>query len=189
MFAVSGALAGERLGLDLLGIVVLAAVTAIGGGTLRDLLMRREVFWLRDARLLVVILAATAATIAITRVMPLPVAALRIADALGLAMFAIAGAQVAHSAGLPALVSIVLGTMTGAGGGVLRDVLGAQVPAILRSDFYASAAVIGIAVYLALLALRAPRPLAVSSGVASIAALRLGAIAWGWHLPTFALPS
>ena len=164
-------------------------MTAIGGGTLRDVLMRREVFWLRDTKSLIVIVAAALATIAVTRVVPVPLEALRIADALGLALFAIAGAQVAEIAGLPVLVCIALGTLTGAGGGMLRDVLGTQVPAILRSDFYASAAIIGIALYLLLLALRVPRRVAVGAGVASVAALRLGAIAYGWQLPTFAPPA
>jgi len=187
VFAISGALAAGRKRLDLLGVFVLAAVTAIGGGTVRDLLLGRQpVVWLTDATYLGVILAAVAVTFAYVRWRRPPLASLLIADALGLALFSVAGAQIAEAAGLPAVSVVVLGTMTGVGGGVIRDVLSAEVPFVLRrGNLYASAVIFGIAAYLVLESVGVPRQAASLTGMALIAALRLAAIRWELELPVF----
>jgi uncharacterized membrane protein YeiH len=188
VFAVSGALAAGRKELDLLGVVVLAALTAIGGGTLRDLLLNRHpVFWVADTRYLIVIIAAALLTVAYVRVLPVPGEALLVADALGLALFAISGAQIAEAAGYPAIVVVLMGTMTGVAGGVLRDVLTAQIPLILRRDIYATAAIAGIALYLVLQAVGVRRSGAAAIGMLVVAVLRLLAIWRGLQLPVFRL--
>src|SRR5918993_686528 len=152
VFAVSGALAAGRKRLDLLGVFVLASVTAIGGGTIRDLLLdRHPIFWLSDATFLGVIVAAGPVTFAYVQWRRPPLASLLVADALGLALFSVAGAQIAEAAGLPAVSVVVLGTMTGVGGGVIRDVLSAEVPLVLRrGNLYASTVIVGVAGYLML---------------------------------------
>ncbi|MGE5863969.1 MAG: trimeric intracellular cation channel family protein [Rhizobacter sp.] len=189
VFAASGALAGIAAGLDLLGVLVLASITAVGGGTLRDVLLgRHPIFWIRDPVPLYTIIAATAATLAWVHYLPVPVDALLFADALGLALFAISGAQVAEKAGCRPLVVVLMGTLTGAGGGVLRDLLSAKVPLILRQDIYASAAIAGIGVYLLLRAAKAPTAAAFAGGFVTVAATRLAAIAFELRLPTFVLP-
>ena len=189
VFAVSGALAAGRAGLDLLGVVVIAAFTAIGGGTVRDLLLNRHpIFWIQDPTYLIVIVVAALATVAYARVLPPPAQALLVADAFGLALFAIVGAQIAEVAGLSPIIVVLMGTTTGAAGGVLRDVLTAQIPLILRADIYATAAIAGIAVYLILQAAGIGRPGAIAAGVVVVAALRLAAIAWRLQLPVFHLP-
>lgn len=189
VFAASGALAAMAAGMDLLGILVLAAVTAIGGGTLRDVLLgRHPVFWIKDPTPLFVIIAAVILTVAWTQMWPVPRNALLVADAIGLATFAIAGAQVAEEKDCPALIVIFMGTLTGAGGGVARDVLTAQVPLIFRTDIYASAAIAGIAAYLLLKAMRAPNHVATLIGIAVVAGTRLWAVAVGLRLPAFSLP-
>jgi uncharacterized membrane protein YeiH len=187
VFAVSGALAAGRKRLDLLGVFVLAAVTAIGGGTVRDLLLDRQpIVWLTDATYLGVIVAAVAVTFAYVRWRRPPLASLLVADALGLALFSVAGAQIAETAGLPAVSVVVLGTMTGVGGGVIRDVLSAEVPFVLRrGNLYASAVIFGIAAYLLLESVGVPRQTASLTGMALIAALRLAAIRWELELPVF----
>jgi Predicted membrane protein len=184
VFALSGALAAAHAGMDLLGGVALAALTAIGGGTLRDLLLNRHpIFWISDPRYLaVILLTAVLSMLWITRE-PAPGQALLVADALGLALFAISGAQVAESAGLSPLIVVLMGTMTGTAGGMLRDVMSARVPLIFQKDIYASAAIAGIVVYLVLQRLGARRAVAIAAGVLTILALRLGAVGWGWHLP------
>lgn len=190
VFAASGALAAMAANMDLLGILVLAAVTAIGGGTLRDLLLgRHPVFWVQDPAPLLVIIGAALLTIAWTQMLPVPRQALLIADALGLALFAITGAQIAENKGCSPLVVILMGTLTGSGGGVVRDVLTAQVPLLLRADIYASAAVAGIAAYLLLRALRAPSQAAMALGFAIVAGTRLAAVAFDLRLPAFSLPA
>lgn len=190
VFAVSGVLAAGRIGLDLLGVVVIAAVTAIGGGTLRDVLLNRHpVFWIRDTRYLLVILATVAATLLYLHFLPPPGSALALADALGLGLFAITGAQLAEDARLPPLVVVLTGTLTGSAGGVVRDVLTNEVPLLLRGDFYGSAAIGGIALYLLLQRFGLARRGAFYAGIATVVALRLGGIYGGWHLPALRLAS
>ncbi|MEQ9398020.1 MAG: trimeric intracellular cation channel family protein [Longimicrobiales bacterium] len=186
VFAASGALAAGRKSLDLLGVVVIGAVTAIGGGTIRDLLLDRTVFWIADPTYLWVILGAALLTVAWTARFKPPRNSLAIADALGLGLFAVGGAQVAEEAGVGAIIVVLLGTMTGVAGGVVRDVLTNDVPMILRrGDLYASAAIAGTSLYLVLGAVGMPRDTAALVGMATIVALRLAAIIWGLSLPTF----
>jgi len=188
VFAISGVLAAGHAGLDWLGVVVIASVTAVGGGTLRDLLLdRHPVFWIRDVRYVYVILAACAAGIAWAHAMPIPEHALALADALGLGLFAITGAQIAEERRLPAVIVMLVGTMTGAAGGLLRDVFTARIPLLLSSGIYGSAAIAGIAGYLLLQAARMPRRWAFQWGVLLIVALRMGGIYGGWHLPVLRL--
>jgi uncharacterized membrane protein YeiH len=189
VFAVSGALAASRKGLDLFGVVVIAAITAIGGGTLRDLLLdRHPIFWMVDSTYLTVTCAAALLTVVYVRRWPAPHRALLVADALGLALFAISGARIAEAAGLGPVIVILMGTMTGVAGGILRDVLSAQVPLILRRDIYATAAVAGISVYLLLQWLGVPRPIPSAVGMVTVAVLRLLAIRRGLHLPVVRPP-
>jgi len=184
VFAASGALAAGRKSMDLLGVIVIAAVTAVGGGTLRDLLLdRHPVFWMADPLYLVVILAASGVTLAYVRWRRPPGNALAVADAFGLGLFTISGAQIAERAGMSGLIVTLLATMTAVAGGVLRDVLSAEVPLILRRDIYATASICGAAIYLSIKALRWGEPAAVLGGLVVVVALRLAAIVWGLQLP------
>jgi uncharacterized membrane protein YeiH len=189
VFAASGVLAARNRELDLLGVIVIAAMTAIGGGTLRDVLLQRyPIFWITDARYLIVIVASALLTVAYVRVRPAPDNALLVADAFGLALFALSGAQVAEAAGCRASIVVLMGTITGVAGGVLRDVITAQVPLILRKDLYATAAIVGVALYLLLQAVGLERSLAFVAGMVAVIALRLLAIRWGLQLPLFHMP-
>jgi uncharacterized membrane protein YeiH len=189
VFAVSGTLAAGRARLDLFGVIVIAAITAIGGGTLRDVLLdRHPIFWVRDPVYLAITAVAALSTVAYVNVYPPPRHALRVADALGLAVFAIAGAQIAETAGLSPIIVVLMGTITGVAGGVLRDLLTAEVPLILRADIYATAAIAGISLYLLLEWLGAPRPWAFGAGLAAVVTLRLLSIVWRVQLPVFRLP-
>ena len=189
VFAVSGALAAGRKRLDLLGVIVLGLVTAVGGGTIRDILVdRHPIFWLADSTYVIVIVASALLTVAYVRWRPPPDAALLYADALGLAMFSVSGAQIAERAGLPAVAGIVLGTVTGSAGGVVRDVLSAEIPHVLRrGNLYASAAIAGTATYFALVALGVDRGMSTWAGMIIVAGVRLASIAWRLQLPVFAL--
>src|SRR5215470_15484812 len=190
VFAVSGALAAGRTELDLFGVIVIAALTAVGGGTLRDLFLNRHpIFWMADATYLNVSIGAALLTVGYVQVWPPPGNALLVADALGLALFALSGAQVAEAAQCPPLIVVLMGTMTGVAGGVLRDVITVQVPLILRRDLYATAAIVGVALYLLLQACGLQRARAFGAGMVVVVALRLLAIRWGWQLPLFRMPS
>lgn len=189
VFAISGALAAGRKSLDLLGVVVIATVTAIGGGTIRDLLLdRNPVFWIEKPLNLYLIFVAALITVAVARKWEPPERVLLVADALGLALFAIGGAQIAERSGLGGLVVIIMGTLTGVAGGALRDVLTAEIPLIFRRGrIYATAAIAGCAAYLLLQPVLG-RSTAALVGMACVAALRLSAIIWGLSLPVFTLP-
>lgn len=189
VFAVSGALAAGRKALDLLGVVVLALVTAIGGGTIRDVLLdRHPIFWLVDDTYVAVIVSAALLTVVFARRRSPPETALLVADALGLALFSVAGAQIAERAGLPAVGGVVLGTVTGAAGGAVRDVLSAEVPLVLRrGNLYASAAIAGTTIYFALVGAGVARGAATGVGMTVVAVVRLVSIWRGISLPVFAL--
>ncbi|MCX7860130.1 trimeric intracellular cation channel family protein [Chloroflexus sp.] len=186
VFAASGVIAARDRGLDMFGLLVVAAVTAIGGGTLRDVLLdRHPIFWISDSWYAIVIIVAALLTVAYLRVWPAPRMPLLVADALGLGLFALSGAQVAEAAQCPPLIVVLLGTMTGVTGGVLRDVLTAQVPLILRREIYATAAVAGIAVYLGLGTFGVAQPIALGVGMFVVVVLRLLAVRRDLHLPAF----
>lgn len=189
VFAVSGALAAGRKSLDLLGVVVIAMVTAIGGGTIRDVLLDRGVFWMAEPAYLYVILAAALLTIGYTRWLRPPDRALAIADALGLALFTISGAQIAEQAGHPGVVVVIMGTITGVAGGMIRDILTAEIPLILRrGQIYATAAIAGAVIYL-LLQDVIGSDIAALTGMAIVASLRIAAIIWNLALPVFRIES
>ncbi len=132
--------------------------------------------------------AAALGTVLYVQFVPIPAQALLVADALGLAVFALSGAQLAEAARLHPLIVVLMGTMTGVAGGVMRDICSNQVPLLLRQDIYATAAIAGIALYLALKALGLKPSLAFWAGMVVVMALRLSAIFLGWHLPVFRLP-
>lgn len=188
VFAISGALAAGRKSLDLIGVVITATVTAIGGGTIRDVLLDRQpVFWIGDTAYLWVIFAAALGTVAWSRRWSPPERSLAVADALGLALFTISGAQIAQAAGLHGVVVVIMGTLTGVAGGVIRDVLTAEIPMIMRrGPIYATACIVGVCLYL-LLGLVLPRNVAALAGMACIAGLRLAAILWNLTVPVFSL--
>lgn len=189
VFAISGVLAAGRKSMDWLGVLVIAALPAIGGGTLRDLLLgRHPIFWIADTNYLIVIGLATFLTLLYLRWRPLPSKLLLLADAAGLALFTLAGARVAETSGLSPAIIVLMGTMTGVAGGVLRDVLCAEIPLVLRHDIYATAAIAGASSYLALQSMGMSHHWAFCIGLFVVVVLRLFAILRGWRLPMLNLP-
>jgi len=190
VFAVSGALAAGRKELDLIGVISLAFVTAIGGGTLRDLLLdRHPIFWLQDQLYFIVTVASALLTVAYCRWRPAPATALLVADALGLALFTVLGAQIAARTGTPALACVLLGTITGCAGGVIRDVLVTETPLIMRGgQLYATCALMGAASYFVAMRFGIDGTPAAIIGMVVVAGLRLLAMWRHWKLPVFRLP-
>jgi uncharacterized membrane protein YeiH len=188
VFAISGALAAGRKRLDLLGVIVIATVTAVGGGTIRDVLLdRHPVFWIAEPGFLYVTIASALVTVAYTRRFPPPDRALAVADALGLALFSISGARIAEAVGSAWVVVVIMGTLTGVAGGVIRDVLTAEIPLILRRGrLYATAAIVGTTIYLLLTGI-VGNAVAAAIGMIIIAAVRLAAIVWPLELPVYQL--
>lgn len=188
VFAISGALVAGRKSMDLLGVFVIATVTAVGGGTLRDVLLNRSpIFWIDNSTYLFVIVGAALFTTVYTRFRKPPKNSLLIADAFGLALFTVGGAQIAEAAGLPWLSVILMGAITGTAGGLIRDVLCAEIPLILRRDIYTTACLAGGGVYVLLQEWGVATNPAALIAMTIVIALRFLAIIWGLHLPTFRL--
>jgi uncharacterized membrane protein YeiH len=188
VFAASGALSAARRGLDLLGVLVIAGVTALGGGTLRDLLLdRHPLFWITNPAYLPVCALAALATLGWIHSRPVPERGLQVADALGLALFTIMGTRIAAGMGLAAVPSVLMGAVTGVAGGLLRDVLCNEVPLVLRRDLYAIPAIAGSSVYLATGGLGLAAPLTIWLGLATVVTLRLLAVFRGWSLPDLSI--
>ena len=186
VFAVSGALAAGRRRMDLFGALVIAAVTAVGGGTVRDLILdRHPVFWVQDLRYLGVSAGAGGLTFAYTSFFRPPSQLLEVADALGLAVFSVVGARVALGVGAPPVVVVIMSATTATVGGMVRDVLCDETPLILRKQIYATAALAGGGVFLGLRALSLPQAVVIGATIGAVSALRLAALQWDLHLPSF----
>jgi uncharacterized membrane protein YeiH len=182
VFAIEGATTAMRNNLDLLGILVLAFTTALGGGILRDILLgATPPDAVRTWRYPTIALAGGIVALATTGTIPPLV--LTTLDAAGLSLFAIAGAQKTLDRGLPALTAICLGAITATGGGTVRDVLLAHVPAVLRVDIYATAALAGAAGMILARNARLPPTAAALIGGVTCFALRMIAVWQGWNLP------
>lgn len=186
VFAVSGALEAARKQLDLVGFLFVAAVTGIGGGTLRDVLLDRgPVFWVHEPVYLWVTSAAAVATFLIAPHIERRAVVLLWADALGMAVFCVLGARMALDAGAAPEVAVLMGTMTATFGGLIRDVVCTETPLLLKREIYATAAAAGAALLVAAEALGAGQPLATGLGLALAFAIRALALTWGLSLPVY----
>ena len=188
VFALSGVILACRSRMAPFGMLVLAAVTGIGGGTLRDLVLGvRPVFWVTDPTYLWVIFATVGVSlIGFHYIHRLSRGFLPVADAFGLALFTVIGAHKALLLGAPGVVAVLMGMMTGVAGGMIRDVLAQRVPMVLREEIYATAALAGGVVYVALHTLGAPLTVTVAAAISVTLGLRLAAIYWHLALPVFA---
>lgn len=185
VFAVEGAIAAMRSQLDLLGVMVIAFIVALGGGVTRDLLIgvtppKAVADWRYPA------LAFAMGGVAFVfheRVLGWSGSTLIVLDAAGLALFAVAGAQKALNFGISPFVAMLMGTITGVGGGVLRDIVLARVPVVLQADLYASSAFVGAAVLIVGRRLGVPPVAAALLAGAACLLLRLLSVHFGWQLP------
>lgn len=151
VFAISGALAAINKRFDPFGVFILAAVTAIGGGTLRDVLLgRTPTGWMLNVEYLYIILAATLVTILFGKQFGYLRRTLFLFDSIGLALFTIIGVELGLEASLDPIVCILLGTMSAAFGGVIRDLLAGEIPLIFHKEIYASISLAGGAFFLLL---------------------------------------
>lgn len=189
VFALSGALVGVRHRLDLFGVLVLSFVAGNGGGVMRDTMIgATPPAALQDWRYVAISIAAGLLTFWRAGIIERWRNPVQSIDALGLGVFAVAGALKAQAFGLGPVGAILLGMLTGVGGGMLRDVLVAQVPTVLKAELYAVAALAGAAVVVLGKAFDLPIAVVVIAGVATCTGLRLFAIRRGWRLPVAAPP-
>ncbi len=184
VFAVSGVLGAARKRLDLFGALSVAFICALGGGTLRDLLLGiRPVGWIRNPTPALIALGSAALAFVLLRFVALPRRLMLVLDALGLGVFAVLGAAKSLDAGASILVASILGALSGAAGGAMRDVLCGDVPLVLRADIYATAALVGALAFCLLHRWGVPREAALWGGAMLCFGLRLAAIRWKLELP------
>lgn len=185
VFAISGALVASRKEMDLFGFVLLGTVTGIGGGTLRDLLLGLPVFWVREPAYLLLCVGVSAALFFTAHLARSRWRLLLWADAMGLALFAVAGAEKALLAGAAPAVAVAMGVVTATFGGIIRDVLGGESPVVLRREVYVTAALAGAGIHVGLTVLGAGREAALTAGLLLGLGIRAMAISRNWSLPRY----
>lgn len=183
--AAAAVLDAGRKSVDLFGVTFVAVAAALGGGSLRDVLLDRTVFWIADQSYLIAALAASLATFALVRYVRLPPRLFLLPDAFGLALFTVSGTQAALAMGAPWLVASLMGVLTGVAGGIVRDVLCNDVPLVFAGELYATASWAGALLLLALRHLEVSPGWAALAGGALVLLLRLGALRYRWGLPVF----
>jgi uncharacterized membrane protein YeiH len=186
--AVTGVLAARGKGVDLFGVIVLALVTAFGGGTIRDCTIGDlPVFWVRDPNYVYTAVGTAAVLFFVGRSHALPLSALQVADAFVLALFTMIGLLKALSFGVAAPIAVVMGVITGVAGGILRDLLLGEIPLVFRPVIYlyATAAFFGAVTYVVLRELYQDQPEHLWIGILCTLLLRLAGIRWRLCLPVF----
>ncbi len=184
-FAITGALTASRKQMDIVGFVVIGTVTGIGGGTLRDVLLDLPVFWIASPGYLI---ACALVSVLVFFAAHIPQAQYRFIlwlDAVGLAIFAVTGAERATLMGASATVAVAMGVITATFGGIVRDLLGNESPVILSREIYASAALTGAVIFVALTATGIPREVAIGTGFVAGLLIRAAALRYGWSLPRY----
>jgi uncharacterized membrane protein YeiH len=182
--AVTGALAAARRNMDIMSFMIVGIVTAVGGGTLRDVVLHSRVFWLHDPTFLYVAVGAAVATFFCERVLRTTYRALLYLDAAATAIFAVTATERTYALGFAPSIAVVMGVVTGIGGGVVRDLLTGQPTLLARRELFMTPILLGVLLYVAGISVR---PLGhewlAPLTVLLIASVRMGAIRWGWEFP------
>lgn len=187
VFALTGALVASRAQLDVVGFVFVAALTAVGGGTLRDVVLNRDVvFWVAEPQFIGLAAAAAVLVFLTAHLLESRLRAITWLDACALSVAVPAGAGVALNLGHNAPVVLIMGVATGCFGGLMRDVVCNEVPLVLKQgELYVTAAFAGAGAALLALELGLPQGLALAVCAAVTLGLRAGSVAFGWKLPVY----
>jgi uncharacterized membrane protein YeiH len=184
VFAVTGVLAAARQNMDVMSFVVIGVVTAIGGGTLRDVILDVQVFWLRNTDYLYVATAAAVATFFFERVFRATYNALLYLDAVGTAVFTVLATEKTLRLGFGPGVAVIMGVLTGIGGGIIRDLLTGQPTLLMRRELHMTPLILGGELYVgARYVVDVPQMYVALLAIVVIIAVRLGAIRRGWAFP------
>lgn len=184
--AMTAALAAGRRSMDWVGVCLLGAITALGGGSVRDVLLdHHPLIWIAHPEYLLLTAAAALGTIAVSRIMDRLQNVFLFLDAIGLVAFTVIGCNIALSLDLPLVVVIVAGMITGCVGGVLRDILCNEIPLLFRKELYASVSVVTGVLYVGGLGLGLHHDLVMFGAMAAGLALRLLALRYNWNMPKF----
>jgi uncharacterized membrane protein YeiH len=181
----SGVLKAGFKRFDLFGVIIIAIATGLGGGSLRDMLLDREVFWIQDQTFFIVSLVSAIAIFITARLIKIPPIFFLVADAAGLATFAVAGTLASLMIGAPALVASFMGVMTGAMGGIFRDILCNEQPVVFSSPLYATVSWAGSLAFICLVYFNFDVTISVILAGVGIFVSRLIAIRFNICLPKF----
>ncbi|TNE63877.1 MAG: trimeric intracellular cation channel family protein [Alphaproteobacteria bacterium] len=188
VFAISGAMAAVRKGMDMFGIIVLSLMPAVGGGTLRDLVLDQPVFWIEGTRTIHIALLGALVTFLFARYLESGkgwrMLFLTWADAVGLALFCVVGAEKAYSVTGSYLIAVMMGVVTGVAGGMLRDVLCIEIPLVMKKgEVYATAAFVGAGAFCVMQYFGVGGIATLWTAMTAAFVVRAGGILWGWTLP------
>lgn len=186
--AVTGVLAARGKGIDLFGISVIAVVSSVGGGTLRDMCLGYvPVFWVQQPYCIALALLVALLTFFLNRHKQFSASAFLYPDAFGLALFTVAGAEKALAGGHGWFVSVLMGVMTGVFGGMIRDVLCREIPSVLtRTELYATASIAGAVIFVALRGVGVATGMCILAGIAVVFLFRILAVRLDIRLPVIA---
>ncbi|MCK5824386.1 MAG: trimeric intracellular cation channel family protein [Ichthyobacteriaceae bacterium] len=185
VFSISGALNAMSKKLDPFGVFIIAFITSVGGGTLRDVLMGRTVFWMEDHMYIYIISAGTIVSIILRKKITYLMKTLSLFDTLGLAIFTVIGIEVGLKYDLSPSVAIALGAMTGSFGGVIRDISLNEIPLIFQKEIYATASIAGGLIYMLGLEIGLEKPIVELVAIAFIIVVRLIVVKYELQLPSF----
>ncbi len=181
-FAISGTLMGHEKNIGGFGVVVVASVTALGGGTLRDVLLNQPVFWIAEPDYLYATYSAIFIAVIFIRHLPhVSNYYMLLVDALGMAIFNIVGIEKSLIEGTTMIVAITMGMTTGIFGGLMRDVICREVPLVMREELYSTACLSGGLTYATLFLLEVPYVWCILGALFITVFLRLGSLHWGWQ--------
>ena len=183
-FAVSGSLTAMKKRMDPFGIFIIAFVTAIGGGTLRDLLIDAPITWMRDLTYGYVIFGTAIIAVIFRKKLSYIRRSLFLFDTIGIALYTVIGVEKGIATDFPPLICIALGTISACFGGVIRDILCNEIPIIFRKEIYATACILGGIVYFLLLKTSLTPDLVLIIAGAVVIAVRLLAVVFNLSLPS-----
>ncbi|MFT4838207.1 MAG: putative membrane protein YeiH [Nonlabens sp.] len=184
-FAISGALAAFSKKLDPFGIVIIAFVTAAGGGTLRDILIGiQPISWMRNMTFIYTILACVVISFFFRKYLLKLRTTLFLFDTIGIGLYTVVGLEMGLKAGLHPLICIVLGCTTACFGGVIRDILVNEIPVIFRKNIYATACILGGGVYFILLKFNLPLEIVFPASAITVIAIRIASVVFKINLPS-----
>jgi uncharacterized membrane protein YeiH len=187
LFAISGALSACRKNYDLSSVIVIAFIAGNGGGTMRDLLIgATPVFWIEQPAYIIISALAALSVFLIAEKVDFSRLSFLIADAIGLGIFAIAGAEKTLLMHLPGIVAVIMGVLTAVGGGAIRDMLCGDMPLIFKPEIYATAALAGASIFVVFYLFLPDHRIASIACATTVILIRLGTIRYGWTIPTFA---
>jgi len=184
-FAISGVLTATKKRLDIFGILIIATVTAVGGGTVRDVLIgKTPVTWMMDVRFLYIIAGSTFFAMIFSKALRYMRTSLFLFDTIGIGLYTVAGVKIGLAAQLHPVTCVILGTLSACFGGVIRDILCNEIPVIFRKEVYATACIVGAVIYILLHKANVSSELASILAASAVITIRLLAVRFNLQLPS-----